>query len=103
MNARVTIPPDALRDFCRKWQITEFALFDAVVREDFGSVSGVDVMVSFAEGAGHGLFDLEDMEAELKAIVGRDVNIVTRRAVERSRNPIRRRAILDSAEIIYAA
>jgi hypothetical protein len=41
------------------------------------------------------------MEAELAAIVGRRVDLVSRRAVERSANWIRRKAILDSARPIY--
>ena len=34
---------------------------------------------------------------------GRDIDIVTRRGIENSRNPYRRKAILDSARVIYAA
>jgi hypothetical protein len=43
------------------------------------------------------------MEDELKAMIGRDVDVVTRRAVERSSNWIRRQAILESAEPFYVA
>ena len=43
------------------------------------------------------------MKSELEALLGRDVDLLTRRGVESSRNPLRRRKILESAEIIYAA
>lgn len=48
-------------------------------------------------------FDLVDMEDELEAILGRKVDLVTRRGVETSRNPIRRDAILKSARSLYKA
>ena len=79
LNDSLAIPPETLRDFCRRWQIVELALFGSVLRDDFGPDSDVDVLVSFAEGAGHSLFELDDMESELKEIFGREVDLVTRR------------------------
>jgi hypothetical protein len=38
-----------------------------------------------------------------KSIFRREVGLVSRRGVEHSRNPIRRKAILDSAEVIHVA
>lgn len=81
----------------------ELALFGSVLREDFSPRSDVDVLVTFAEGSHHGLFDLVDMQEELETILGRKVDLVSRRGVETSRNPYRRRAILDSAPVVYAA
>ena len=43
------------------------------------------------------------MQDELKALLGREVDLVSRRGVESSRNPIRREAILSSAEYNKAA
>ena len=98
LNDSLVIPPETLRDFCCRWQIVELALFGSVLRDDFGPDSDVDVLVSFAEGAGHSLFELDDMEAELKEIFGREVDLVTRRGIESSPNYLRRNAILGSAE-----
>ena len=94
MNDSVSIPPETLRDFCRSWQIVELALFGSVLRDDFGPDSDVDVLVSFAEGAGHSLFELDDMESELKEIFGREVDLVSRRGIESSPNYLRWNAIL---------
>ena len=41
------------------------------------------------------------MENELAELLGRKVDLVSRRAVEQSTNWIRRKAILESAEIIH--
>ena len=43
------------------------------------------------------------MERELAAILRREVDLIERRSVEDSRNYIRRQAILDSAQVVYAA
>jgi hypothetical protein len=43
------------------------------------------------------------MQDELKSIFDRDVDLVSRRGIERSRNHLRRKAILDSAEVLYVA
>lgn len=76
--------------------MTEFALFGSAVRDDFGPDNDVDVLLSFAPEARHSLFDLVHMEDELREIFGRDVDLVTRRAVERGTNAWRRQAILGS-------
>lgn len=102
MNVRIEIPREALADFCRRWRITELALFGSVLRPDFGPQGDVDVLVRFAPDAEYGLFDLVRMQNELSALLGRPVDVVSRRGIEASRNTIRRRAILDSAEVIYA-
>jgi len=41
------------------------------------------------------------MEDELKVLFQRDVDLVTRKGIETSRNYLRREAILSSAQVIY--
>ena len=94
---------EKLRDFCRKWKITEFSFFGSVVREDFGPESDVDVLVTFAGDARWSLFDMTDMKDELLLLFGRPVDLLTRRAVEGSLNPIRKRSILSSAVMLDVA
>jgi predicted nucleotidyltransferase len=99
----VALPTDKIADFCQKWRIVELALFGSVLRDDFRPDSDIDLLVTFEKGARRGLFDLVAMEDELTALLGRDVDLVTKAAVEASPNWIRRRAILSSAEPIYVA
>ena len=89
--------------FCNKWGIVEMTFFGSVLRNDFSPDSDIDVLVTFAENARHGLFDMVRMRDGLREILQREVDLVSRRAVERSRNSIRREAILGSARVIYAA
>jgi predicted nucleotidyltransferase len=76
------------------------ALFGSVLRDTFGANSDVDFLVSFKDDARIGL-NIVHMEEELKRLVGRDVDLVSRRGIERSQNWIRRANILSSARSIY--
>lgn len=93
----------AIESFCQKWSIRELAIFGSFAREDAGLQSDVDVLVTFAEDSGWTVFDLVTMKDELEAIFGREVDLVSRRGLEMSRNHIRKQAILSSAQVLYAA
>lgn len=99
----LNIPKEKIAYFCSRWKITEFALFGSVLRKDFTSKSDIDVLVTFAPDARWTLLDHVDMQDELKTIFGRNVDLVSKRGIERSRNHIRRKEILESAEVVYAA
>jgi len=99
----IKIPKEKIADFCRRWKIVELSLFGSVLRENFRPDSDVDVLVTFAADAEWGLFDHVAMEEELSSIFGRKVDLISRRAVERSDNWIRRKAILGTAEPYYVA
>jgi predicted nucleotidyltransferase len=94
---------DKIADFCRRWKITELALFGSVLRDDFRPDSDVDILVTFAPDAEWSLFDHVDMEDELEVILGRPVDLVSRRGLEKSRNYLRRRAILESAQVVHVS
>jgi predicted nucleotidyltransferase len=102
-KVRITIPTDEISHFCQRWKVTELALFGSVLRNEFSPDSDVDVLISFASETNWSLFDLVRMESELQAILGRDVDLVERKAVDQSENHIRRRNILNNIEVIYAA
>jgi len=71
--------------------------------DDFKPNSDLDVLVTFHENAKPTLFDVVRMENELIELFGREVDLVSRRGLEFSRNYLRRNAILSSAETVYAA
>ncbi len=97
----IALPMDQIADFCRRWKIRELALSRSYVRDDFRPDSDLDFLYTFADHARWTLFDLDRMDEELAAIVGHKVDLVCRSAVERSKNYVRRRDILTSAEAIY--
>jgi len=103
IRSKIEIPYEQVVDFCQRRKVTEFALFGSALRDDFRPESDVDVLVTFAEDANWGLFDLVAMEEELQQLFGRPVDLVERQAVESSENYIRRKHILNSLEPIYVA
>ncbi len=100
MTARIGIDHEKIAAFCRKWRVREFALFGSVLRDDFGPNSDVDVLVEFEPEAPWSLFDLVRMQRELRAVFRRRVDLVEKETLE---NPLRRRAILSTSQVIYAA
>jgi len=102
-RVRIEIPHDRLAAFCRTHRIRRLSVFGSALREDFRPDSDVDLLVSFEEGARHSLFDLVTMQDELQTILGREVDLVEREAVEQSENYIRRRHILQNEEPVYVA
>lgn len=97
------IPSDKIADYCRRWKITEFAVFGSALRDDFNPKSDIDVLVTFDTDAHWTLFDMVDMQEELKDILGRDVDLVSRRGIESSQNYLRRKEILSSAKVIHVS
>ena len=100
---RFSIPRKKVADFCKRWNVTEFSIFGSALRGDFKPDSDVDVLVSFAPGTGVTLFDMVQMQDELKQIFKRDVDLISKKGLETSRNYLRRKAILESARAIHVA
>ena len=98
----IPIDYERLADFCRRWKITELSVFGSVLRPEFSPESDVDFLAGFAPEATWGLIDDQKMSDELSTLIGRPVDLVSRRAIERSDNWIRRDEILGSAYSVYA-
>ncbi|MBC6478447.1 MAG: nucleotidyltransferase family protein [Hormoscilla sp. GM7CHS1pb] len=98
----IEIAKEKIAEFCDRWQITEFALFGSVLRDDFRPDSDIDVLVTFAPDSHWTLFNIIHMESELEAIFERKVDLVCKLAIQQSLNYLRRQAILNSSEVIYA-
>jgi predicted nucleotidyltransferase len=102
-RARFSVQKEQIADFCKRWGVVEFALFGSALRDDFRPDSDVDVLVTFAPDHVASLDDWLRMQNELKALFGRQVDLVSRNSIERSLNWYRKRIILESSEVLYAA
>jgi hypothetical protein len=102
MEAAIPIPMEAIRDFCIRWNIDEFALFGSAIRSDFHPESDIDILLTYKPGTRLTLDALLTMGDELEAIFGRSVDVIDRETLERSLNHLRREAILSSAQVLYA-
>jgi len=104
MPIAIDIPKERLRDFCRRWKVTEFALFGSVTRpEEFRADSDVDVLMRFGPDASRTFDAWLDMRDELQAMFGHDVDLLERNAVEQMRNYLRRAEILETAVLLDVA
>ena len=99
----IDLPVDRIAEICRRYYVKELELFGSILRDDFRPDSDVDFLVTFEEDAPIGLFEFADFQAELSALLGREVDVVSRRGLERSANWLRRREILKSVRPIYGA
>lgn len=97
------LPQDRIAAFCKRWQVRELSMFGSALRGELRPDSDIDLLIAFQPEATWGLLDHAQMTQELTDILGREVDLVSRRGVERSHNIIRRRAILNSAEPVYVA
>lgn len=98
----IDLPLADLAAYCRHNGIIEMALFGSALREDFGPENDIDLLVTFSPEAGISLMDHVRLEEELSEIVGRPVDLISKRGIERSHNWIRRVDILSSARVIHA-
>lgn len=90
----------AIEAFCRKHRIRSLWLFGSVLTADFGTESDVDVLVEFDPGERLSLGDFVGVKMELEQLVGREVDLLEPKAIT---NPFRRKEILSTRQLLYAA
>ncbi|MEP7353173.1 MAG: nucleotidyltransferase domain-containing protein [Acidobacteriota bacterium] len=99
---RLPVDGAVLASFCVQWKIVKLEMFGSMLVEQNGA-RDVDLLVTFSPNANWGLFEHARIQDELSEILGRPVDLVSRRAIEKSTNALRRAAILNSAVPIYVA
>jgi len=101
---RIELPPDQITTVCRKYHVKELAVFGSVLRDDFRQDSDVDFLVKFQrDDAGPWMSYFTGLQEELSRILRRPVEVVDWAALEKSRNPFRRHAILTTKRLLYVA
>lgn len=93
---------EALGSFCRQRGIARLELFGSALGDNFRDDSDVDLLATLRGDTHPTLLDWADMQEKLAELFGRPVDLVSRRAIERSRNRYRKRSILKTATPIYA-
>jgi uncharacterized protein len=101
VDAHIRLPLEPIADLCRKWHIARLEIFGSALRDDFADKSDVDLLYTFRDDARIG-WDIVTVAEDFERIPGRPVDLISRHAVERSPNWIRRRNILSSAHPVYA-
>jgi uncharacterized protein len=96
----LTLDIALLAALAKEWRISRLSAFGSVVRDDFHGDSDVDLLVEFEPNVPYSLLDLANLKVELERIFRRAVDIVEPAALT---NPYRRKHILDTAQLLYAA
>src|SRR5271167_5100381 len=103
MIADISLHRDEVRALCRRFHVRRLDLFGSATRGDFDPArSDLDFLVEFAAEEDD-LARFVDFKEALEALLARRIDLVDRKAIEASRNYIRKRRILTGAEPIYAA
>ena len=97
---RIKASPVQITEFCQRWQITEFALFGSVLRDDFRPNSDIDVLLTFSPEKWLTWDDWQAMQTEIETLFKRKVDLVSKQYLK---NPYRRHEILNTRQVIYAA
>jgi len=92
----------ALRAICDGHPIRRVEAFGSVARGESRSGSDVDLLVEFLPDVRVGLFEMGALKEDIEEKLGCKVDLLSREAVEKSRNPYRRNAILESPITVYA-
>lgn len=97
------IPDERLRKICEKYLVKELAVFGSALDGDFNDDSDIDLLYTFQDNAEHSLFSKVRIKEEFEILFGRPVDLISRKAIENSRNIYKKRAILERSKVIYAA
>ena len=98
LDSGIEIPADQVSEICRRYGVKEMAVFGSAARGDSGPDSDIDIMVELFAGSQLGL-DFFRMEEELTRVLGRRVDLGTKRSLRPRVRPF----ALRDARVIYAA
>ena len=93
---------NAVRPICDTHPVARLEVFGSQAEDLSHAHSDVDLLVEFLPDAKPGLFEMGALQNALEERLGCRVDLLSRRAVEKSRNPFRRRAILAHPVTLYA-
>lgn len=96
---KIELPQEAIAEICKRYQVRELSVFGSAMRDDFTADSDIDLLVEFLPDAKTGLLDFIGMQHELADIIGRKVDLVSKRGL----NPIIRDEVLNNSKVFYAA
>ncbi len=100
----IPLPLAEIRELCRKYRVSELAIFGSILRPDFRPDSDIDFLARFeGDELGPWMSRLSGLESELASLLGRPVDVVDWSGIESSPNPYRRHGILRHKRLVYAA
>ncbi len=93
----ISLDTEKIDACCKKHHITYLALFGSILTSHFSASSDVDMIVKFDKQHIPGLFGIFNIQEELSAIVGREVDLKTPNSLSR----YFRNEVLSKAQVLY--
>jgi predicted nucleotidyltransferase len=94
----IEIPRERIAAFCRRNGIRRLSLFGSILGENFGADSDIDFLVEFEPGKVPSLLGMAELEIELSAMLGRQVDLRTPGDLSRYfRSEVMEKAVLQYA------
>lgn len=97
------ISQDELNNICKKYLIKELSLFGSIITDNFNDESDIDLLVTFEDNSNYSLFDIVRIQESFEKFFNRPVDLVSKKAIQQSRNTFRRESILKNAKVIYVS
>ncbi len=92
----------AARPVCESHGVARLEVFGSRASGTARDESDVDLLVEFLPNSNPGLLEMGALREDLEQCLGCRVDLLSRRAVEKSRSAIRRRSILAALITVYA-
>ncbi len=92
------VTADKIREYCASQPIKRLSVFGSAARNELTPESDIDLLVEYLPDAGVGLFDMGGHLMDLQDILGRKVDLVTKKGL----CPYIREEVLYDARQIYA-
>ncbi len=97
---KIEIDETKLIEIAKKYNVKELYFFGSILTDNFSDTSDIDILISFNDNSDIGLFELFDFKDELQSLYQREIDLIEKEGL---RNPYRKKSILESARLIYAA
>ena len=88
-----------IKQLCEKYHLIELSVFGSAIRDDFNDDSDVDILISFDENSTSTIWDILHLKTDLEIMLNRKVDVIEKDALQ---NPIRKKNILTTYEVVYA-
>ena len=95
----LSLPVAELSKICRRHQVKELCVFGSAAQGEVRPDSDIDLLVEFLPQAERGLLRLAAIQREFSALLGRKVDLVSKRGL----NKALRDEVLSEARPIYEA
>jgi uncharacterized protein len=99
LSPGIELPLDKIAQICRKYKVRQLGIFGSAARGEAKPESDVDILLEFLPDSGMSLFGLEDLNRELEELLGRKVDLASKKGLKDRVRP----CVMRDLRILYEA